>query len=47
MDNPKEFIFYEKDGIMKEVRRPEYGDITIKFRNGEVYSVRTGIDEKV
>lgn len=35
-----DYIFLEKDGIIKEVEKPEYGDVVIKFKDGQPYDIQ-------
>lgn len=35
-----DYIFLEKNGILKEVKKPEYGDVVIKFKGGQPYDIQ-------
>lgn len=37
----KHYIFFEKNGTMKTVKHPEYGSVTIYFKDGNPYKVDT------
>ncbi|MCK1215242.1 hypothetical protein [Streptococcus uberis] len=35
-----DYIFFEKNGILREVTKPEYGEVLIKYKAGQPYDVQ-------
>lgn len=40
-------IIFSKDGIIETVKAPEFGQVLIKYKNGQPYSVAVTEDKKI
>lgn len=43
----KDLIIFEKDGRIETIQRPRFGEVTIKFKDGQPYDVEVKTKIKI